>query len=294
MINLSGIFPPLPTSFGLNDELLPDKMKENLLALNKYSLSGYLILGSNGELVNLTEAEKVTVYQAAREAIPSNRIMIAGTGGQSTGETIRLTQAAAAAGADAALILNPSYYKGLMSKRVLVSHYHEVAEAATIPVIIYNMPANSGLDMDGDTLIEISNHPNIIGLKDSGGDLTKMALVIKETKEDFQVLAGSAGFLLPALSIGAVGGILALANIAPQACLNIFSEFENGDWKQAARQQREVIRLNSAVTRAWGVPALKAAMNHLGLYGGPCRKPIESISEKQLQDLIQIISTMGL
>lgn len=284
-VDLAGIFPPLPTSFGREDELLTKKMQNNILLLNRYDLSGYLILGSNGELVNLSEDEKFAVYEATRTVIPKGKLMIAGTGAQSTRETIRLTIGAAHAGADAALVLNPSYYKGLMTKQALVCHYHDVADASDIPVIIYNMPANSGMDMDADTIKEIAVHPNIIGLKDSGGNIAKMAQIIHEAKEGFQVLAGSAGFLLPALSVGAVGGILALANIAPQESINIFDSFNAGDLKKAAEMQRKVIKLNAAITRGWGVPALKSAMDYQGMYGGPCRKPIQALEKEKIKEL---------
>ena len=209
MLKLNGIFPPLPTAFDANEDLAPEKIKSNILKLSQFDLSGFLILGSNGELVCLSEQEKIKVYEAAREAIPASKIMLAGTGGQSTRETIRITKAAAKAGADAALVLNPFYYKGLMTKDALIYHYHSVAESSDIPVIIYNMPANSGLDMNQDIIAAIADHPNIIGLKDSGGNVTKMGDIKRMCNPGFQILAGSAGFLLPALSIGAVGGILA-------------------------------------------------------------------------------------
>ena len=209
MLKLNGIYPPLPTSFDSSENLALDKMRENIRKLSEYKLSGFLVLGSNGEMVNLTENEKLEVYEMARNAIPSNKLMIAGTGGQSTRETIALTKSAASAGADAVLVLNPSYYKSLMSLTSLASHYFAVAEASPVPVIIYNMPANSGLDMNADTIVEIATHPNIIGMKDSGGNMVKMGDIRLRVKPEFQILAGSAGFLLPALSIGAVGGILA-------------------------------------------------------------------------------------
>lgn len=293
MINLGGVFPPLPTAFGTHDELLTDKLQENIRSLNQYALRGYLILGSNGELINLSEEEKNRVYVAAREAIPHDKLMLAGTGGQSTSETLKLTAIAASAGADAVLILNPSYYRGLMNRVALVSHYHEIADHSDIPVIIYNMPANSGLDMDAETIVEISSHENIIGLKDSGGNLTKMAQIIDETDDDFQVLAGSAGFLVPAMSIGAVGGILALANISPEHCMAMHTRYLAGDFKGAAHFQRKCVKLNNAVTRGWGVPALKAAMDHLGLYGGPCRKPIQNLDQEKAEVLFKLVRQLN-
>ena len=274
MIKLNGLYPPLPTSFTGDEELNLSKIADNIEKLCSYRLSGILILGSNGEMVMLNNEEKKSVYDTARKAIPSGKLMIAGTGAQSTRETRHLSIMASDSGADAVLVLNPSYYKSQMNSDALVRFYHDVAEKSPAPVIIYNMPANSGLDMDAETILKASEHKNIIGIKDSGGNLVKMASVIKNAKPGFQVLAGSASFLLPALSIGAVGGILALANIAPELCLNIYDSFNNGELDKAKEYQLAAVDLNTAVTRKWGVPALKAAMDYLGMYGGPVRKPL--------------------
>jgi len=292
MLNINGIFPPLPTSFDSDEELAVDRIKSNIKHLLTFDLAGILILGSNGELVMLSEEEKELVYSAAREEIPGDRLMIAGTGAQSTLETVSRTKLASACGADAALVLNPSYYKGQMTTEVLLRHYHNVADSSEIPIIIYNTPANSGMDMDAAQIIAIADHPNIIGLKDSGGNLIKMAAIINGTPDDFQVLAGSASFLLPALTIGAVGGILALANIAPFLCTGIRSAFLDGDLALARELQLKAVEPNTAVTRMWGIPALKAAMDYLGLYGGPVRKPLLSFDENLKTQLFKIIDTI--
>jgi len=289
MIKLDGLYPPLPTSFDSHEQLDTGKMKANIEALSRYDLAGFLVLGSNGELVNLTDEERVRVYRDTRKAISSDKLMLAGTGCQSTRQTIALTQQAAEAGADAALVLNPSYYKGLMTPAALKAHYFAVADASPIPVIIYNMPANSGMDMDAATITAIAAHENIIGLKDSGGNLTKMGLIRKQAGKDFQILAGSAGFLLPGLSVGAIGGILALANIAPEHCLRVYHSFIDGDMEAAREHQINIIELNTAVTRKWGVPALKAAMDQVGLYGGPSRKPLLPADQSVTQQLAALL-----
>ena len=289
MIDIKGIFPPLPTSFNESEKLNPEAITRNIEHLCSFDLAGILVLGSNGELVMLDNNEKGKVYNIARKAIPGNKLMVAGTGAQSTRETIKLSLMASDDGADAVLVLNPSYYKGQMNEKALVSFYHVVADKSPVPVIIYNMPANSGLDMDEGIIIKVSEHDNIIGLKDSGGNLIKMASIIENTKPGFQVLAGSASFLLPALSIGAAGGIIALANIAPGICLDIYRSFMKGDQDTARISQLKVVDLNTAVTRRWGVPALKAAMDYLGMYGGPVRKPLLPLDEEKRRLLIDII-----
>ncbi len=289
MLQLNGIFPPLPTSFNSDESVSEKHIRRNIEYLNSFDLRGYLVLGSNGELIMLTHEEKIRVMQAARETIPREKLMLAGTGCESTRETIFLSKEAAKVGADAVMVLNPSYYKGQMSHAALVAHYHAVADASEVPVIIYNMPANTGIDMTAADILAIAEHTNIIGLKDSGGNVAKMADVIYKAGKDFQVLAGSAGFLLPALSVGAVGGVLALANIAPGHCLDIYHAFFDGNINKARELQQKVIALNAAVTRNWGVPALKAAMDHLGIYGGPCRRPLQPISEDVRKKLLQLL-----
>jgi 4-hydroxy-2-oxoglutarate aldolase len=294
MLKLNGIFPPLPTSFNDNEEVAHDLMTSNIKLLSRYDLRGFLVLGSNGEMVNLFHQERVEIFENARKAIPPDKLMLAGTGCQSTLETIKLSEAAANAGADAVLVLNPSYYKGLMSRDALVRHYHDVAGSINCPLIIYNMPANSGLDMDAATVVAIAEHPNIIGLKDSGGNLVKMGTIITKVKPGFQVLAGSAGFLLPALSIGAVGGILALANIAPSHCIDVYNEFNSGNFELAKKLQLKLVELNTAVTRKWGVPALKATMEMVGLYGGMARRPVLPLNDHIKNQLSRLAEDAGL
>jgi 4-hydroxy-2-oxoglutarate aldolase len=289
MIDLKGIFPPIPTSFTELDELSTDLMQLNINFLSQFDLAGFLVLGSNGEPVMLSEGEKYRVYEIARQAIPANKLMLAGTGGQSTRETVDLTRAASDSGADAAVVLNPFYYKGLMTKDALVRHYHIVADQSSIPLVIYNMPANTGIDMSADTILAISEHPNIIGLKDSGGNLAKMGEIIGNAKPGFQVLAGSAGFLFPALAIGAVGGILALANVLPKRCIDVYNLVLSGEMKAANELQISLIRINSVITREKGIPALKAAMELFGMYGGPCREPILPLPQNEKDQLSKLL-----
>lgn len=289
MVSLKGVFPPLPTSFDKNEELYAEKIAFNINRLSAFNLAGFLILGSNGEMVMLSHDEKVKAYNIAREAIATDKVMLAGTGAESTRETISLTKAAATASADAALVLNPCYYKGMMTTDALKAHYHAVADASPIPVIIYNMPANTGMDMTADQIVAIAGHDNIIGMKDSGGNVVKMGDILRQVKPQFQIMAGSAGFLLPALAMGAVGAIMALANIAPAQCIAIHEAFLKGDMVTARAIQHEMIPVNTAVTARWGVPALKAAMDSLGLYGGPVRKPSLPLTPEVTKQLLDIL-----
>jgi 4-hydroxy-2-oxoglutarate aldolase len=289
-ISLEGIFPPLPTSFDSNENLLPEMIRFNIEKLLRYDLAGFLILGSNGEQVMLSEDEKIRAVAAAREALPSDRLLLAGTGCQSTRGTITLTKAAAAEGADVVLVLNPFYYKANMNEDELVRHYYDIADVSPVPVLIYNMPGNTGIDMSTRVIIALAEHPNIIGLKESGGNVVKMGEILRNVKPGFRILAGGAGFLLPSLAIGASGGILASANIAPEHCINIYRAFNNGEKERAKYLQQRIIPVNTAVTARWGVPALKAAMDHLGLFGGHVRRPLLPFKEELRRQLIELLT----
>lgn len=289
-LELGGAYPPVPTSFDANGEICAQSIKRNISALNAFPLRGYVILGSNGEYVMLSEEEKIRVLTAAREAIPADRLLIAGTGCSSTAGTIRLTRRAAEIGADAALVITPSYYRKLMTPETLSVHFRAVADASPIPILIYNMPACTGIDLDAASIAALAEHPNIIGLKDSGGNVVKIGDILDRTGPGFQVLAGSAGFLLPALSVGAVGGVMALANIAPRQCLNILQYFREGKQAEARALQQRMIPVNAAVTARWGVPALKVALDHLGMYGGPVRPPLLPLPETIRPQLLSILA----
>jgi 4-hydroxy-2-oxoglutarate aldolase len=293
-ISLSGVFPPITTPFDAEGNVAYDALVENLERWNQYDLAGYIVLGSNGEAVYLTEDEKRRVWEIARQAIPADKLMIAGTGLEATCQTITLTGWAAEAGADAALVLTPHYYGGRMTPDSLVRYYHEVAEASPIPVVLYNVPKFTHVDMDAATIARAASHPNIFGIKDSGGNVIKLADTVRLAGPDFQVLAGSAGFFFAGLSLGAVGGVMALANVAPQECIDIYQLFEEGRWDEAADLQRRMVPVNAAVTARFGIPGLKAALDMLGYYGGPVRPPLLVLTESECQTLRDILEVGGL
>lgn len=294
MLPLNGIIPPVPTPFDQHGDLYLRMIRENINFLNAFELAGYLMLGSNGELVMLSEKERMQVLEAARAVIPEEKIFMAGTGCQSTRQTIELTDKAAEAGADVALVLNPAYYKNAMSQAALVNHFKRVADASSIPVMIYNMPANTGIDMDAEIIHEISRHPNVIGLKDSGGNVTKLGDIHRMCGEDFRIMAGGAGFFLPAMTVGATGGILALANVSPGMCIDLYRMFLQGEMEQARQLQVKLIPLNSAITRKWGIPALKEAMDMLGMYGGPAREPLLPLDQERKDELKELLVEAGI
>jgi 4-hydroxy-2-oxoglutarate aldolase len=292
-VRLSGVFPPISTPFDARGDVALQRLVQNLERWNTYDLAGYVVLGSNGEAVYLNTEEKRRVLETARQAIPADKVLIAGTGCESTRETVALTCQAAEAGADAALLITPHFFGGKMTSEALVRHYRAVADAVPIPVVLYNVPKFTNVDMDATTIARAAEHPNVIGLKDSGGNVAKLADVVRLTGPDFQVLAGSAGFFFAGLTLGAVGGVLALANIAPQQCIDIYNLFQAGRWVEAAELQRCMVPVNAAVTARFGVAGLKAALDMLGYYGGPVRAPLLELSESERQTLRAILTEGG-
>jgi len=288
-LDVRGVFPPIPTPFAADGAIDLAAIRGNLEFLSAFKLRGVVALGSNGEAVHLCIEERVRLLEAVRDCIAGDRLLIAGTGCQSTHQTIEFSQRAAAAGADAALVLPPHYYRSRMTIEALTRHFHSVADVCGIPVIVYNMPACTGLDLNVETISAIAAHPNIIGLKDSGGDVAKLGALHRQLGAEFQILAGSASFLLPALSVGAVGGVLALANIAPGQCLSIRDYVLAGDWDKAREIQVRLIAANTAVTKRWGVAGLKAAMKLLGLDGGLVRAPLLDLGKADIEHLKAIL-----
>ncbi|MCK5634180.1 MAG: dihydrodipicolinate synthase family protein, partial [Anaerolineales bacterium] len=293
-LNLAGIFPPISTPFAENGEIDFDHLRSNLSRWNEWPLDGYVVGGSNGEFVSQTFDERVAVVKTVREEMSSNHLLIAGAGMHSTQETVELTLAMTAVGADAALIVTPSYYKSKMDLRALRSHYYTVAQASSVPVLLYNVPANTAVDMPAGTIIELAQHPNIIGIKDSSGDLAKMEAVVHAVPEGFQVLAGSGSFFLPALTIGAVGLIAALVNIAAGDLKRIHTLFRDGQLDDARNLQKKLIETNSAVTARFGVAGLKEALDLLGFYGGPVRSPLQPLLKEEREELRSILVRAGL
>jgi len=285
-LDLSGIYPPISTPFNQDESIAYDKLKSNLEIWDKIPFRGYVVQGSNGEYVYLSVEERVEMVKRVREIIPSDKLIIAGSGCESTSHTIEMTQKMATAGADAALVITPFYFKNGMNNEALYKHFTQVADKSPIPVIVYNVPPNTGLDMDPDLIIKLSTHPNIIGLKDSAGDISKIGNLVYKTKSnDFQILAGSASFLYPALSVGCVGGVCALANVLGSEVCQLYKLFMQSKHEEAQHLQHRLIAPNMAVTRQFGVPGLKQAMDWFGLYGGPTRSPLVPVTPQQMETL---------
>lgn len=293
-LDLSGIYPPIATPFTAGEDVDHDKLRENVHKYAEIPFRGLVVQGSNGEYPFLLEEERVEVVRTVRQTLPEGKLLIAGSGCESTRATVRLTEKMAAAGADAALVVTPCFYKGKMDSRALVQHFTKVADSSPVPVILYSVPANTGLELPLDAAVELAQHPNIVGLKDSGGDITRIGLMVHRTSgQDFQVLAGSAGFLMAAYSVGAVGGVCALANVLGHQLCELQRLCTSGCWEEARELQQRLIEPNAAVTRKLGVPALKQAMAWFGLHGGACRSPLQPLSEAELQQLRRDFTANG-
>jgi 4-hydroxy-2-oxoglutarate aldolase len=286
---IKGIFPPIATPF-TNDEVAYSKLIENLGRWNETELAGYVVLGSNGESVFLTRDEKIKLVETVKNNIPKNKKLIAGTGSDSIKATISLTNEAADCGADFALILTPSFFKDEMKHDVFLKYYFEVAERSTIPVIIYNVPKFTGVNIQADTVAKLAEHPNIIGIKNSAENLAHFGEIIYKTPKNFSCIVGTASVLFPGLTLGASGGILALANIAPNECIQIQKLFEKGKMNEAAELQKSLIDVNKAITSKYGVAGLKAALDLIGFYGGLPRSPLKGLNDTQIEDLKSILS----
>ncbi len=287
-LSLAGVYPPIPTPFDEQGEVLYDALTSNLSRWQSYELAGYVVLGSNGEAAYLSEEEKRRVLEQARKVIPDSRMLVAGTGCETTRATLALTADAARIGADAALVITPHFYP--LKPEQLLRYYHTIADASPIPVVLYNVPKFTHTDMDADTIARIAAHPNIIGIKDSGGNITKIGDTIRQAGAGFQVLAGSAGFLFASLALGAVGGVVALANVAPQQAIDIYQLYRDHAWTEAAALQRKMIPTNTAVTARYGVPGLKAALDMLGWYGGPVRPPLTDLPAGERDALCEVLA----
>ena len=290
-MKLTGVMPPIATPFQ-NGELALDKLKENFRKWNKTGLSGYLVLGSNGEAVYLNEKERINVIEVSRESIPKSKIMMVGTGMESTQETIRFTNVASKMGADCALVVTPSYFKGSMKPQVLYDHFIAVAESSRIGILAYNVPQFTGINMDPEWIARLSEHPNIIGVKDSSGNIGQLSEIVHLSQKRFAVFVGSAPVFFPALCVGAAGGILAIANVIPKECVQIQALFAGRKFDDARVLQSRLTPLAKAVTTIYGIGGLKMAMDLAGYFGGNPRPPLKRPGQEVEEELKRLLAKL--
>jgi 4-hydroxy-2-oxoglutarate aldolase len=292
-IDLHGVFPPITTPF-IDGKVAYDKLASNVEKWSRTGLKGFVVLGSNGEYVYLSEEEKRIVVDTVVQSATEEMLIIAGTGCESTAETIRLTEDCARLGAHAALVVTPHYYAGRMREAALMKHFSELADHSPIPILLYNVPKFTHINMAADFVTRLSEHPKIVGLKDSSGNVIQLGEILNEVAKDFNVLVGTAGVLFSGLTLGCVGGISALANVAPEACVKIFDLVKAGDLDAARELQLKMIPVNQAVTVVYGVPGLKAALDMRGYFGGDPRLPLLPSSEQERSEMEAILKKADL
>lgn len=293
-IKLSGVFAPITTPF-IDEALSIDQLKKNMQVYRQTDLSGYFILGSNGENKSLDDSERMKVLEMVIQEKAKNQLAMAGGGYESTRRTITFCRQLASAGADLVSVLTPSYFKKSLTDEALIGYYSDVADALTIPVVVYNAPGFTGMEISPKALGIISRHPNIIGMKDSSPYKYSRYLEVCDT--NFQLLSGSISALFPALTLGAVGGVASLANAFPQACCQLFEKFEAGDLTEARRLHYKLSRLNNAVSGRFGVAGMKYALDVAGLYGGLPRRPLLPLNDgakKVIRDAITMSGFLDL
>jgi len=274
-LKLSGIFPPIPTPFNHAGDLYIQKIRSNVEKWNLTALSGYVVCGSTGESVYLTEAEKTLLWQEVAKHTPSNKLLLAGTGMESVRETVHLTNLAADIGYKCAMVRTPHYYKNLLDNLdAQALYFRTVADQSKIPLMIYNWPQTTSIDISVDTVALLSEHPNIIAIKESSGNMDKLKALIQAVKPGFQILNGSAPHLAASLRAGASGAVLAYASAAPFACLTIAEAILKREYEAAEDWQNRICEAALLVTVKYGIPGLKYAMDFNGYYGGPPRLPL--------------------
>ena len=274
MNDLKGILLPTTTPFDRDGRICTTDITSNIKSWSSRGVIGFVVLGSTGERVHLDEREYLEVIEVSRAA--SDSILIAGAGQQSTINTIKEIKSAARAGAQAVLVITPYFYRPAITQETLVNYYTAVADAAPVPVLLYSMPPLTGIKIEPETIARLSEHPNIIGVKDSSNDLPAFRRTVELCPPDFAVMTGNGTVLFDALRAGATGGILAVGCVVPEVCVEIFRAFTNGDLERAERLQTELTPLAAAVTTKYGIGGLKAALDFAGYRGGAVRAPLRA------------------
>lgn len=286
MFKLHGILPPIATPFDHNGDVYKAKVQHNVEKWNRTGLSGYVVCGSTGESVYLTTEEKLKLWEWVAQYAASDKILVAGTGVEGVRETVALTNAAADLGYKAAMVRTPFYYKNLIHKpESQLLYFRAVADQARIPIMIYNWPQVTGVDMPVETVVALSEHPNIFAIKESSGSLEKCIQMIREVKAGFQVMTGSAPILAPSLAVGCAGAVLAFANAAPYATVTIWEAHRSREYDAAMDWQLRILKAAQLVTVKYGIPGLKHAMDLNGYYGGPPRLPLTAITPAAKQEI---------
>jgi 4-hydroxy-2-oxoglutarate aldolase len=288
---LSGVFAPITTPFDDQGNLLLDRLADNIQKLNGSRLRGYLVLGTNGEFKSLSEAEHWKVLETVLSVSAKDKVVMAGTGRESTHESIIASRAAGSMGAHFVSLIAPSFFPKKMTDQVLLAHFRSISDSSPVPVLLYNNPEVAVLTLSTSLIGEISKHPNIVGMKDSSKG--NFASYLLAAGPDFNLLAGSANFFFEALVMGGVGGVLSIANFAPEACCRVYDLWRGGRLEEAKAEQYKLMALNQKVSGRFGVAGVKAAMDVFGFYGGPPRGPLLPLTPDEKRKLTDDLTADG-
>jgi len=289
-VDFSGVYPALTTPFAADDSVSLTDLKHNIEQYNRVSLAGYVVIGSTGESVLLSWAEIERILATVKERAAAGKKLIAGTGVESTAETIVRTKRAAELGYDAALVKTPYYYKPAYKPEAYIAHYRRVADASPIPVLLYSVPQFTGVALEAAEVAALSEHPNIIGIKESSGNVQRVAEIINATPRDFQVLVGSAGTLFASMVLGARGGILALASALPEKCVELYELTRKGQHEAARELQAALMKASKRVVAEAGIAGVKFVMEQRGYRGGIPRMPLQPLHHEQKKRLIELLA----
>jgi 4-hydroxy-2-oxoglutarate aldolase len=291
---LRGVLLPFTTPFDNGDRVNTRALRSNVERWNEIGISGYVVLGSTGERVHLNELESLKVIETARAIVPNQMAFIVGAGQQGTRSSINEVRRVAEVGANAVLVITPHFYRAEMTQDVLVNHYMAVADASPVPVLLYSVPHLTNVMIQPETIARLSEHENIVGVKDSSGDILALAETVRLVPDDFAVLTGNGAALYPALCVGAWGGILAIGCIAPRLAVEIYEAFQAGEHERARVLQQRLTRLTRGVLGRYGISGLKAALDMLGYVGGHVRAPLQDASAEARREIKQVLKETGL
>jgi 4-hydroxy-tetrahydrodipicolinate synthase len=289
---INGIFPALATPFATDGTVSLSGVRQNIARYNQTAVAGYVVLGSTGESVMLSREEADSILVAAREAGISEKLLIAGTGAESTAETIAKTKRAAALGYQVALVKTPYYYKPAYRADTYIRHYRAVADASPIPILLYSVPIFTGITLETPEIVELSQHPNILGIKDSSGVIQRVAEVVGSAPASFHVLTGGAAVIYPALCVGARGAILALADALPEKCAELYHLVQSGQHDRAKALQLQLAHASKRILSEGSIAGLKYAMDLRGYQGGVPRLPLLPLKEDKKQAIAALVSQL--